>query len=307
MSSAAPRVWHISGANTGLGLNLAVKALQEGDQVVAAVRSPSKVPDVLRGPNVKVLQYDASWSQEAINAYTDSAFSAFSKIDVLVNNAGYAYLGAVEETESVEYTSLSLSFQLLIAHRDAQVQNQFDINVFGVLRTIRSFLPHFRSQKCGTIMNISSIGGLHGYVSNGVYCATKFAIEGITDALAGEIEPFGLKAVVVEPGYFRTEFLKNPASGSNLAPEMAVYEGTPAQKAREAITLYNGRQPGDPKEGAARMWEYVAGEGLFKGKERLLRLPLGSDTGVMMREVGANLAKTAEYYEDIWKSTDFDD
>lgn len=99
MSSTSPRVWHISGANTGLGLNIATKALQEGDQVIAAVRSPSKVPDILGGPNVKVLQYDASWSQEDVNTYAEAAVSAFGKIDVLVNNAGYAYLGAVEETE----------------------------------------------------------------------------------------------------------------------------------------------------------------------------------------------------------------
>lgn len=206
-----------------------------------------------------------------------------------------------------QISCLPEALERLTVLRDAQVQEQFDINVFGVLRAIRSFLPYFRSQRSGTIMNISSIGGFHGFVSNGIYCAIKFALEGITDALAAEIEPFGLKAVIVQPGYFRTEFLKSPASGSNLAPAMSVYEGTPAKKARDAIILYNGHQPGNPKEGAARMWGYVAGEGLFQGKERLLRLPLGSDTGGMMRTVSTELAKTADYYEDIWKSTDFND
>jgi NAD(P)-dependent dehydrogenase (short-subunit alcohol dehydrogenase family) len=164
-----------------------------------------------------------------------------------------------------------------------------------------------RAQKSGTIMNLSSIGGLHGYPSNGVYCATKFALEGLTEALNAEIEPFGLHAVIVEPGYFRTSFLSGPSAGANLAPALPVYEGTVAHEARAAFTQYNGRQPGNPVEGAARIWEYVAGEGLFKGKERRLRLPLGSDTGAQMKKFSEELAETARDYESIWRSTDFQD
>ena len=156
---------------------------------------------------------------------------------------------------------------------------------------------------------MSSIGGIHGFTSNGIYCATKFAIEGLTESLAAEIAPFGIEAVMVEPGYFRTEFLKNP-SGNNvayMAPSLSVYDGTPAREARDAIYQYNGHQPGNPKEGAARIWEFAAGEGLFKGKERLLRLPLGSDTSAMLRSFSAELARTADYYDDVSKSTDFKD
>ncbi|KAK4125792.1 NAD(P)-binding protein [Parathielavia appendiculata] len=286
----APRVWHISGANTGFGLELSLKALKEGDRIIAAVRSPSKVPDSLKVDGVKVLQYDLSFSQEEVNAYAEKAFGAFGRVDVLVNNAAYAYMGAIEETE------------------DEMVKKQFDINVFGVLRTIRAFLPHMRSQKSGTIANISSIGGLRGYPSNGVYCATKFALEGITQALAAEIAPFGLHAFVIEPGYFRTAFLSSVASASaasNLAPPLAVYDGTIAHEARANFERFNGRQLGNPVEGAARIWEYVAGEGLFKGKEKRLRLPLGSDTGGAMRALSESLAETANDYEEIWSSTDF--
>lgn len=96
---SSPLVWHISGANTGLGLELALKALQEGDRVIAAVRSPAKVPDSLKRPDVKVLRFDLAWSQEEMNAYAAEAFAAFGKVDVLVNNAGYAYMGAIEESE----------------------------------------------------------------------------------------------------------------------------------------------------------------------------------------------------------------
>lgn len=253
------------------------------------MRTPSKVPDSLRVPSVTVLPFDLSHSQSELDAHAASAFAAFGQVDVIVNNAAYAYMGAIEETE------------------DSQVQKQFDINVFGILRTIRAFLPGLRAQGSGTIMNVSSIGGLHGYPSNGVYCATKFAIEGITEALATEIAPFGLRAVIVEPGYFRTSFLKGATSGGsdNIAPANPAYAGTPAHEARAAFDTYNGKQPGNPVEGAARMWEYVAGEGLFKSKERLLRLPLGSDTGGQMRKFAKELADTADYYEEVWSSTDF--
>ena len=117
-------------------------------------------------------------------------------------------------------------------------------------------------------MNVSSIGGLHGYPSNGVYCATKFAVEGITEALAAEVESFGLRAVIVEPGYFRTAFLSDATSGGgdNLAPENPVYAGTVAHEARAAFWTYNGKQPGNPVEGAARMWRISRRRGTLQGQ-----------------------------------------
>ncbi|EPS39748.1 hypothetical protein H072_6479 [Dactylellina haptotyla CBS 200.50] len=283
------RVWHISGANTGLGLELALKALSQGDRVIAAVRSPAKVPHELKRDDVKVFQFNLSQGQPEMDAYAKNAFEAFGKIDVLVNNAGYAYLGAIEEAG------------------DEETKAQFDVNVFAMLRIIRAMLPLLRAQGSGLIMNLSSLGGLRSYPSNGIYCATKFAIEGLTQALAVEVEPFGISAVSVEPGYFRTAFLKDPAAGTNLAPAIPAYEGTAAHEARANFAKYNGRQPGDPKKAADRMWEYAAGEGLFAGKEKLLRLPLGTDTGAVMKELSEDLAKTAAYYEDVWSSTDFEE
>lgn len=281
------RVWHITGANTGVGLELALKALKEGDRVIAAVRTPAKVPASLQADNFKVLQFDLGWSQDRMNEYAQSAFEVFGRVDVLVNNAGYAYMGAIEESE------------------DAAVKAQFDTNVFAMLRLIRATLPLFRAQKGGTIMNLSSVGGFHGYPTNGIYCATKFAVEGLTQSLAAEVAPFNIHCVIVELGYFRTSFLANPASGANVAPPMSVYEGTPAHEARKAFELYNGAQPGDPVKGAARMWEYVAGEGLFAGKKKLLRLPLGTDCASMLKTHIGELTETVDHYEDAWKSTDF--
>ncbi|KAL2867703.1 uncharacterized protein BJX67DRAFT_76282 [Aspergillus lucknowensis] len=217
-----------------------------------------------------------------MNGYAEKAYEAFGRLDVLVNNAAYS-----AESD------------------DAAVKAQFDTNVFALLRLVRAVLPNLRKQGSGTIINFSSIGGLISYASKGIYCATKFAVEALTQALATEIEPFGLKAVAVEPGYFRTSFLSSVASGANIAPPLAVYDETPAHEARAAFTQYNGQQRGNPKEGAARKWEYVADKGLLKGKEKLLRLPLGMDTGGAMRELAAELNRTAEHYEDVWSSTDF--
>jgi NAD(P)-dependent dehydrogenase (short-subunit alcohol dehydrogenase family) len=152
---------------------------------------------------------------------------------------------------------------------------------------------------------MSSIGGLRGYPSNGIYCATKFAIEGLTQALAAEVAPFGISAAIVEPGYFRTSFLSGPASGANVAAPLDVYKGTIAHEARANFAKFDGQQLGNPKKGAARIWEYVADEGLLKGKKKLVRLPLGSDTGAALKAASASLAETAEQYADVWKSTDF--
>lgn len=182
---------------------------------------------------------------------------------------------------------------------------QFDTNVFSIIRIIRAALPHLRKQGSGTIMNLSSIGGLRAYPSNGIYCATKFAIEALTEALAIEISSFGLHAVIVEPGYFRTAFLSGPAAGANVAEPLDVYKDTAAHKARANFAAFDGKQLGNPDKAAARMWEYIAKEGMFKGKKRLLRLPLGSDTGAAMTEVSLKLNETASEYEEVWKSTDF--
>jgi NAD(P)-dependent dehydrogenase (short-subunit alcohol dehydrogenase family) len=189
--------------------------------------------------------------------------------------------------------------------RDSAVKAQFDTNVFALLRLIRATLPGLRAQGNGTVVNFSSIGGLHSYPSNGIYCATKFAVEGLTQSLAAEIAPFGLSAVIVEPGYFRTSFLSSVAAGSNIAPALAAYEGTPAHQARAAFTQFNGKQRGNPKQGAARIWEYIADEGVLKGKKKLLRLPLGTDTGAVMKELAAELNETASHYAAVWESTDF--
>lgn len=190
-------------------------------------------------------------------------------------------------------------------HRDEDIKIQYDINVFGPLRIIRSILPYLRAQHSGTIVNISSVGGIRGLASNGMYCSTKFALEGLTESLNLEIAPFGLRALIVEPGYFRTNFLGAAAGGQNLAKKIPAYDGTVAREAQDKFEMYNGKQLGNPVLGAARIWEVVRGEGMAKGLTPRLRLPLGSDTGNVMLGLAKEYEETAKEYEAIWKSTDF--
>lgn len=152
---------------------------------------------------------------------------------------------------------------------------------------------------------MSSMGGIRSSVSGGIYCSTKFAIEGITEALAQEIAPFGIRTIIIEPGYFRTNFLANPAAGVNVAKPMKEYDGTVAHDVVAMYAEYNLKQPGNPVLGAARIWEFVSVEGMAKGKEQILRLPLGSDAGAEMKALAEEYVETAREYEDIWKSTDF--
>lgn len=187
------------------------------------------------------------------------------------------------------------------------MKQQYEINVFGILRVIRAFLPHLRAQKSGLILNFSSVGGFRGYPANGIYCSTKFALEGITDALAQEVAPFGIDAAIVEPGYFRTNFLASASAGQNLAPAIPEYENTPVGRARQAFSKYNLKQPGNPVILAERVWEYAARKGLFADRTRRLRLPLGSDTGAQLRAYIADLQETVDEYREVYESTDFKD
>jgi NAD(P)-dependent dehydrogenase (short-subunit alcohol dehydrogenase family) len=286
-STMAPQVWFITGANAGFGLAVSLKAIREGDSVIAAVRSPSKVPESLKAPNVSVIEFDLSWGPSKMEAAMKIAYDAFGRIDVLFNNAGFGQMGAIEETT------------------DEETKAQFDINVFGVLRTCRAALPYLRSQKSGTILNVSSIGGLRSGPACGLYCATKFAIEGLTQTLSAELEPFGIRAICIEPGYFRTAFLSDVSAGGNQGTRISAYEGTISHQVLEIFAAVNGNQPGNPEIGADRIWEAVHGVGLMAGKKILQRLPLGSDAGAQLANTAQELLETAKEYEDVWKSTDY--
>jgi NAD(P)-dependent dehydrogenase (short-subunit alcohol dehydrogenase family) len=219
-------VWFITGCSTGFGRELAKIVLEQGFRAVITARDPSKIEDLKVGHDGRVLalQLDVTSESEVEDA-VKRAESAFGSIDVLVNNAGYGYLGAVEESDETE------------------VRAMMETNFFGLARMIHVVLPGMRKRRHGNIVNISSIGGLVGFPGVGYYNATKFAVEGLSEALSKEVAPLGIKVLIVEPGPFRTDWAgRSLKKSTHHIPEYTETAGV----FRERITGGNGKQVGDP-------------------------------------------------------------
>lgn len=273
------RVWFITGASRGFGALIAEAALAAGDAVVATARDPATVTARL-GSHERLLatRLDVTSETEAHEA-AGQAVKKFGRIDILVNNAGYGLLGAIEEASATETTKL------------------FATNVFGLLGVTRAVLPHMRRQRAGHIINVSSVGGYTGYPGWGVYGATKFAVEGITEALAGEVAPLGIKVTVVEPGFFRTDFL-DETSLSRTAQHIDDYSES-VGKTRSLAADFNHAQRGDPRKLATA---FIA---LANAEKPPLRLPLGSDTVARIEAKNAFVAEELAAWREIATSTDF--
>jgi NAD(P)-dependent dehydrogenase (short-subunit alcohol dehydrogenase family) len=274
------RIWFITGASRGFGALITREALAAGDGVVATARNPQHVTDAIGShPNLLVAKLDVTNESQAKEA-TLAAVERFGKIDILVNNAGYGLLGAVEEATPDE------------------VQNMFATNVFGLLKVTQAVLPQMRRQRSGHILNISSIGGYQGYPGWGAYCSTKFAVEGLSESLATELEPFGIKVTVVEPGFFRTDFLHDNSLAVSPA-SIPDYEGTPAGNMRGFAASANHAQPGDPAKFASGILQLVA------SSNPPLRMPFGSDTVSVLETKNAFVAKELDAWRELALSTDF--
>jgi len=277
--STNSKVWFITGASRGFGALIAKDALARGDKVVATARNPQTVINALGShPNLLALKLDVTSEQAAIEA-AEQSIQHFSRIDILVNNAGYGLLGAVEESG------------------DQEVKDLFNTNVFGVLNVIRAVVPYMRKQASGHIINISSIGGYASYPGWGVYCATKFAVEALTESLAYELQPFGIKATTVEPGFFRTDFLDSTSLVSTKK-NFAEYAETVGAM-RDFAASANHAQPGDPTKLSKAILELVDSE------NPPLRLPLGSDTVQKITEKNQFVQKELDTWKDLAVSTDF--
>ncbi|MHC5351608.1 oxidoreductase [Metapseudomonas furukawaii] len=273
------RTWFITGASRGFGTLIAERALRAGDAVIATARKPEEVVARLGShPNLLAVRLDVTNEAEAHQAVAEGV-NRFGRIDVLVNNAGFGVLGAVEETSA------------------AETERLFATNVFGVLNLIRAVLPHMRRQRSGHIINISSIGGYQAYLGWGVYGSTKFAVEGITEALHQEVAPLGIHATVVEPGFFRTDFL-DEQSLVKTALELPDYDETVGAMRRFAKD-YNHAQPGDPVKFAEAMLALV------NSPNPPQRLPLGSDTVARIEEKNRFVASELAEWRDLALSTDF--
>ncbi|MFV3130984.1 oxidoreductase [Niveispirillum sp. KHB5.9] len=273
------RTWFITGASRGFGALIAEKALAKGDNVVATARKPEAVTERLgTHPNLLAVALDVTQEAQAHEA-AKAAVERFGRIDVLVNNAGYGLLGAVEEATAAEIEAL------------------YRTNVFGLLAVTRAVLPHMRRQRSGHILNFSSVGGYRSGAGFGVYCSTKFAVEGLTEALAAELAPLGIHATAIEPGYFRTDFLD--ATSLTVSPvRIADYDET-SGAVRDFAAQVSHKQPGDPNKLAQVVIGFV------EAPNPPVRLPLGSDTvAAILAKHESDAALVAEW-RDLSVSTDF--
>jgi NAD(P)-dependent dehydrogenase (short-subunit alcohol dehydrogenase family) len=245
-------VWFVTGASRGLGAAITHEALSRGHQVAATARDAGVVRRAFAdSPDVLALAVDVT-DERQIKAAVEATVERFGRIDVLVNNAGRGQVGAVEEVS------------------DAAARALFDLNVFGVLNVLRAGLPTLRAQRSGHVINIGSVGGFATAPGVGLYGATKFALEGLSEALRGELAPLGINVTVVEPGGFRTDFLDS--SSLQIEPTVIADYAASAGATRETIVTYNHVQRGDPVRAAAAIVDVTEID------EPPLRLQLGADS-----------------------------
>lgn len=237
LSSNESPVWFITGCSTGFGRELAAAVIERGWRAVVAARNPDSVTDLVERADGRAIaaRLDVTRPDEIAAAMSD-AREAFGHVDVLVNNAGFGYLAAVEEGE------------------DDEVRAMFEANFFGAAAMIRAVLPGMRERRSGHIVNITSVGGLVGNPGSGYYAATKFALEGLGEALARETEALGIKVTAVEPGPFRTDW-----AGRSLKQTRQPIDdyAEVAGRRRAGIAEKSGKQPGDPARAAQVIIEAV--------------------------------------------------
>jgi short-subunit dehydrogenase len=234
---STPRTWFITGASTGFGRLLAEEVLKSGGKVIATARNIDKVIDLEEKypGQAKAFALDVTNYPQVISVVAQTTAS-YGPIDVLVNNAGYGLTGAIEEATEDEFMPM------------------FNTNVFGLIHVTQAILPHLRSRRTGHILNLSSIGGLVSSPGMGFYNATKYAVEGISEALAGEVKPLGIHVTIVEPGPFRTDFLGR--SGEHAANIIDDYDAT-AGNMRRYFGDQDGKQKGDPLRAVHAMMAVV--------------------------------------------------
>ncbi|RYD94602.1 MAG: SDR family NAD(P)-dependent oxidoreductase [Sphingomonadales bacterium] len=273
------KTWFITGASRGFGLRIARLALEQGDNVVATARRAEAVTEAL-GTRERLLALPLDVTDEAqAKVAAAAAFERFGTIDILLNNAGFGLLGAVEEASSID------------------VERVYRTNVFGLLNVTRAVLPIMRAQRSGRILNISSIGGYRGAAGFGVYSSTKFAVEGLSEALHAELAPLGVHVTVVEPGYFRTDFL-DATSLTVSGGEIADYAET-AGRVRQVAADLNHGQPGDPDRLAQVIVDFA------DAANPPVRLPLGSDTVAAIEAKHVSDAAIVAKWREVSVSTDF--
>ncbi len=273
------RIWLITGCSTGFGRELVKIVVASGEIAIGTVRKASQIAELeaIHPGLVKGIVLDVQ-NQQSIDEAAALIKETYGRLDVLVNNAGYGSLGPIEETSEEE------------------IQRQFDVNVFGCIRMIKLALPFMRSQRSGHILNITSIAGLKGFPGVGIYNGSKFALEGIGEALAAEVKHIGIKVINIEPGPFRTDWAGRSATFSESS--IAEYNES-AKKNMDAIQGVSGNQVGNPTKAAQAMYDVT------KLENPPIHLPLGAAAykrvGITLDELKEEIA-TFEY---LGKPTDY--
>ncbi|WP_432854411.1 oxidoreductase [Amycolatopsis sp. CA-161197] len=276
MTNETPgRVWLISGCSSGFGRELVRAALAAGDRVMATARRPETLADLAEagGDRVSTAAMDVT-DPASIRAAVDATLAVFGRIDVLVNNAGFSVLGAIEET-SAEY-----------------LRAMFDVNFFGAVELTQAVLPVLREQGSGTIVVMSSLGGVMTFPGLGGYNATKHALEALGEALSLELTPLGIRVVVVEPGMFRTNF----STSLQWTPENSAYHATSGEL-RQMVKNVVGQEPNDPAKGAAAIVKVLESE------NPPLHFLLGEDAVDGLRQHHEALLADVTTWESLSRST----
>jgi NAD(P)-dependent dehydrogenase (short-subunit alcohol dehydrogenase family) len=278
------KTWLITGCSSGFGSEMVQQALARGDTVIATARNAAKLSH-LAALGATTLALDVTASDEIIKTVIATAIEKHGHIDILVNNAGAVLEGAIEETS------------------DEEAKANFNVNVFGALAVTRAVLPYMRERKSGVIAGMGSVGGWHGTVGCGIYCATKFALVPIFESLRGEVKHLGIEVTLIEPGYFRTDLL---ATGNKIVAKKVIDDLKPAMEPlREAFKNYNHNQPGNPVKGSALIIEALTGTGRCEGKKLPMRLGMGSDYVKKVEEVLAEEKTALDEWRELSLSTDF--
>ncbi len=273
------KVWFITGVSTGLGRALGEAVLSHGDFLVGTVRDAAQIKTIeeLAPGRVLGIRMDVTQTSE-VQAAVEKIIEHYRQIDVLVNNAGHGMIGAIEESS------------------DAEVRALFDVNVFGVLNVLRAALPHMRARRKGTIINMSSQGGVRSFPGSGHYCASKHALEAFSESLAIELAPIGIKVLIVEPGAFKTDF-----AGRSMAIAKQVIGDYEASSGMRRANLKNvdGKQKGDPVRAAEAIIQAV------EAPKPPLRLALGAEALKGMREKVKNEMQDWSDWEAVSIGADF--
>lgn len=280
-TKTAQRVWFITGCSSGFGRLLAEEVLKAGDKVVATARNIATIADLEKTypKTARAISLDVT-HRDQITAAVDQALEHFGHVDVLVNNAGYGLMAAIEEAS------------------DDEIKRVIETNVYGTVNVTRAFLPHFRARRSGHILNLSSIAGIISTAGLGFYNLTKFAVEGFTEALATELAPLGVKVTIIEPGPFRTEFLGGSAVFTKT--RIADYRET-AGKVMDNLAGAAGSQKGDPLKAVEAIVQVV------NSPEPPLRLLLGAAAWRRFHDKIDLLERDAKAWEKVTLGADFKD